>query len=138
MKVVFLPLILLVSVSMVVFGIQNPQTVNVYFLGIASGEVSLSLVIIISALAGATLVGLFSGWDRIRNALDKRQTHKQLTLAKKQHQEALQQISTQSEEITKLHERLLELEEQHTTSAEKATKGAVPSTKVSPADKRTQ
>ena len=68
---------------MIIFGIQNPQTVNVYFLGIASGEVSLSLVIIISALAGATLVGLFSGWDRIRNVLNKRQLHKQLTVAKK-------------------------------------------------------
>ena len=66
MGILVLILMIVLSIVMVLFGVQNPQPVNVRFFGIESGNISLSLVIVVSALLGAALIGLLSLWDGAR------------------------------------------------------------------------
>jgi uncharacterized integral membrane protein len=65
-------LILLVSIVMVLFGAQNTQTVKVQFLSYNSGDVSLSLVLVLAAMGGATLTGLVSVWNAIQGGMRER------------------------------------------------------------------
>lgn len=78
MGVLVLIMMIVVSIIMVIFGIQNPQPVNVRFLTVESGRTSLSLVILISALLGAALIGLLSLWDSARHGLRGMRTNKRL------------------------------------------------------------
>jgi uncharacterized integral membrane protein len=57
---------LILALVLVIFGAQNTQSVNVRFLGAETGMISLALVIVVSAIFGALLAGLFSVWFRIR------------------------------------------------------------------------
>jgi uncharacterized integral membrane protein len=66
MRTVVLILMVVVAILLVIFGAQNTQLVNIQFLMINSGSVSLSLVIVISAVIGAVLVSLITLWGSIR------------------------------------------------------------------------
>ncbi|GAB4208774.1 MAG: hypothetical protein OHK0022_38830 [Roseiflexaceae bacterium] len=66
MRTAILILGLLVGVLLVIFGVQNTQPVFISFLGLTSGGMSLSLVIMISAVIGALLASLVSLSDRVR------------------------------------------------------------------------
>ena len=72
MRYLVVVLILLVSIIMVVFGAQNTQTVKVQFLTYNSGDVSLSLVLVLAAMGGATLTGLVSLWNGIQSSMRER------------------------------------------------------------------
>ncbi len=67
MRTAILILGLLIAVLLVIFGVQNTQPVFISFLGLTSGGMSLSLVIMVSAVIGAVLASLVSVWDRVRN-----------------------------------------------------------------------
>ncbi len=56
MRVFMFILMTVLSVMLVLFGVQNPQPVEVRFLTFTSGPISLSLVMIPAVIAGATLV----------------------------------------------------------------------------------
>jgi uncharacterized membrane protein YcjF (UPF0283 family) len=62
---------------LVIFGIQNTQLVNVHFLMIDTGYVSLSLVIVISAVIGAVLASLLTVWGSIRRGFWRRRADQQ-------------------------------------------------------------
>jgi uncharacterized integral membrane protein len=72
MRVFMFILMTVLSVMLVLFGVQNPQPVEVRFLTFTSGPISLSLVMILAVIAGATLVGLFTGYSGIRHSLRER------------------------------------------------------------------
>ncbi|ABU58422.1 MAG: DUF1049 domain-containing protein [Roseiflexus castenholzii] len=76
MRVVMFILMTVLSVMLVLFGVQNPQPVEVRFLMFTSGPISLSLVMILAVIAGATLVGLFTGYSGIRHSLRERRLSK--------------------------------------------------------------
>jgi uncharacterized integral membrane protein len=64
---IFIPIImLLLALLLVIFGAQNTQSVIVRFLGVETGVISLALVMVVSAIFGAVLTGLFGLWIRIR------------------------------------------------------------------------
>ncbi len=76
MRVFMFIVMTVLSVMLVLFGVQNPQPVEVRFLMFTSGPISLSLVIILAAVAGATLVALFTGYSGIRHSLRERRLNK--------------------------------------------------------------
>jgi uncharacterized integral membrane protein len=78
MRLLVLLLILVVSVVMVIFGAQNTRPVTVQFLSYTSGEVSLSLVIVIAALLGAMLSVLLGLMSTIPRTLRERSTRRKL------------------------------------------------------------
>ena len=63
---------LAVAVLLVIFGVQNTQPVYISFLGLTSGGISLSLVIVISAVVGALLATMVSLWDRMQRGWVRR------------------------------------------------------------------
>jgi uncharacterized integral membrane protein len=65
-------LVMLLAILLVIFGAQNTQLVNIRFLMIETPFVSLSLVIMVSAIAGALLVGLVGLWGNVRRGLRNR------------------------------------------------------------------
>jgi uncharacterized integral membrane protein len=77
MRTVVLIFMLLVAILLVIFGAQNTQLVNVHFLMIDTGYVSLSLVIVISAVIGAVLASLLSVWGSIRRGFRGRRAGQQ-------------------------------------------------------------
>jgi uncharacterized integral membrane protein len=77
MPIVILILMLIVAMLLVVFGAQNTQLVNIHFLMIDTGYVSLSLVIVISAVIGAVLASLLTVWGSIRSGFRGRRANKQ-------------------------------------------------------------
>lgn len=92
MGVIVLILMIVLSIIMVLFGVQNPQPVNVRFFSIESGNISLSLVIVVSALLGAALIGLLSLWDSARRGLRSMRTNKRLA--------SLEQRNTELERLS--------------------------------------
>ncbi len=78
MRILVLVLFLVVSVFMVMFGVQNPQAVTVQFMGFSSGSVSLSLVIIVAVLSGALLCALLWMWSSISRSIRERGVRKTL------------------------------------------------------------
>ena len=62
---------------LVTFGAQNTQLVSVHFLMIDTGYVSLSLVIVISAVIGAVLASLIGVWGSIRRGFRGRRAGQQ-------------------------------------------------------------
>lgn len=110
MGVLVLILMIVLSIIMVIFGIQNPQPVNVRFLTIESGGTSLSLVILISALLGAALIGLLSLWDGARRGLRGMRTNKRLTSLEQRNSELEQSKVSLEQENAALKERNDQLE----------------------------
>ncbi|XHX76318.1 MAG: lipopolysaccharide assembly LapA domain-containing protein [Stenomitos frigidus ULC029] len=110
MGVLVLILMIVVSIIMVLFGVQNPQPVNVRFFSLESGSISLSLVIVVSALLGASLIGLLSLWDSARRGLRSMRTNKHL-LGLEQRNSELEQLKVSLEqENAALKERNYQLE----------------------------
>lgn len=72
MRTFLVILVMLVAILLVVFGAQNTQLVNIRFFAIVTPPVSLSLVIMVSAVAGALLVALVGVWGSIRRGLRSR------------------------------------------------------------------
>lgn len=110
MGVIVLILMIVLSIIMVIFGVQNPQPVNVRFFTIESGNVSLSLVIVVSALLGAALIGLLSLWDSARRGLRKMRTNKRLTGLEQQNAELERLRASLEQENAALKERNAQLE----------------------------
>jgi uncharacterized integral membrane protein len=77
MRTVVLIFMLLVAILLVIFGAQNTQLVSVRFLMIDTGYVSLSLVIVISAVIGAVLASLITVWGSIRRGFRGRRADQQ-------------------------------------------------------------
>jgi uncharacterized integral membrane protein len=71
-------LLLLVSAVMVVFGAQNTQNVEISFLAYRSGNVPLSLVIVLATLGGALIVALISLLNSLRRSYRERAVRKKL------------------------------------------------------------
>lgn len=94
MRVLVFVLMTILSVMLVLFGVQNPQPVEVRFLTYTSGPVSLSLVMILAVIAGALLVGLFMGYSGLRSSLRTRRLSKQ-QVALEQRVAALQEENAQ-------------------------------------------
>ena len=75
---IFIPIVMLIlALLLVIFGAQNTQAVSVKFLGVETGMISLALVIVISAIFGALLTGLFGLWIRIRYGIRSWRANKQ-------------------------------------------------------------
>jgi uncharacterized integral membrane protein len=77
MRMVVLIFMLLVAILLVIFGAQNTQLVSVHFLMIATGSVSLAVVIVISAVIGAVLASLIGVWGNIRRGFRGRRANQQ-------------------------------------------------------------
>ncbi|MBW4693454.1 MAG: DUF1049 domain-containing protein [Lyngbya sp. HA4199-MV5] len=97
MGILVLILMIVLSIIMVLFGVQNPQPVNVRFFTLESGNISLSLVIVVSALIGAALIGLLSLWNSARRGLRTMRTNKQLTSLEQRNGE-LERLNTSLEQ----------------------------------------
>jgi uncharacterized integral membrane protein len=78
MRYLVVILILVVSIVMVIFGAQNTQTVKVQFFTYNSGDVSLSLLIVLAALGGATLTALVSIFNGIQSSMRERSLRRKL------------------------------------------------------------
>jgi uncharacterized integral membrane protein len=68
---------LVVALLLVTFGVQNTQLVTVRFLSFEARDLSASIVIILSAIGGALLAGLFGAWNSIQHSLRGRRSSKQ-------------------------------------------------------------
>ena len=73
---VLIPL-LIVAVLLVLFGVQNTQVVTIRFLSYSLENLSVSLVIVISALCGALLVALLNLWSGVQRSLRQRRDNKE-------------------------------------------------------------
>ena len=110
MGIIVLILMIVLSIIMVLFGVQNPQPVNVRFFTIESGNISLSLVIVVSALLGAALIGLLSLWDGARRGIRGMRTNKRLTNLEQQNTELERLKASLEQENAALKERNDQLE----------------------------
>jgi uncharacterized integral membrane protein len=72
MNYVITILLFMVSIVMVIFGAQNTQNVELNFLAYRSGNVPLSLVIVLATLGGALIVGLVSMLNSLRRSYRER------------------------------------------------------------------
>jgi len=71
--------ILVVSLLLVTFGVQNTQLVTVRFLSFEARDLSASIVIVLSAIGGALLAGMLGVWNSIQHGLRGRRASKQRT-----------------------------------------------------------
>lgn len=105
-------LMLALATAMVIFGVQNTEPVNVRFLGIESGVISLSLVMVLSAVAGAALIGLINLYDRIRLGMRSRRVGKHLKSLEQERAELASRIAALEQENADLKLRSTELTRQ--------------------------
>lgn len=102
---IFIPVVmLLLALLLVIFGAQNTQPVNVRFLGIETGTISLALVIVLSAIVGAVLSGLFGAWFQIRYGIRNWRAKKQRTSLETRNSELEQRVSALESENASLRE----------------------------------
>jgi lipopolysaccharide assembly protein A len=100
---IFIPIVMLIlALLLVIFGAQNTQAVNVRFLGIETGMISLALVIVISAIFGAVLTGLFGLWIRIRYGIRSWRANKQRAGLEARNRELEQRVATLESEKASL------------------------------------
>ncbi len=92
MRVLVLVLILVISVFMVLFGVQNTQAVSVQFMGYNSGAVSLSLVIIVAILSGVLLCALLWMWSSISRSIRERNARKKLEQRNRELEDRVMQL----------------------------------------------
>ena len=107
-RTVLLVLIALLSLIMVIFGVQNTQAVTVRFLFFESGQIPHALVMVLSAIAGAALVGLFWLWDQVRFGVRRWRMGRQLAGVEKRAAELERQLATVTEEKAALTARATE------------------------------
>ena len=98
MRTGILILIIVLACIMVLFGAQNTQPVTVRFLVFESAQISLSLVMIFSALAGAVLAGLFGLWDQVRHGFQRRRMGRQVTTLEKRAADLESQLAAAKQE----------------------------------------
>ncbi|NCC31120.1 MAG: LapA family protein [Chloroflexia bacterium] len=68
------------SVALVIFGVQNTEPVQIKFLNFSTDNISVSLVMIGSVIMGAVLVWLMGLWREARLTLRHRRDAKELAL----------------------------------------------------------
>jgi lipopolysaccharide assembly protein A len=91
---IFIPIImLLLALLLVIFGAQNTQSVIVRFLGVETGVISLALVMVVSAIFGAVLTGLFGLWIRIRYGFRSWRANKQRASLEARNRELEQRVA---------------------------------------------
>lgn len=98
MRTVLLALMALLALIMVIFGVQNTQAVTVRFLLLESGPIPVALVMVLSALAGAALVGLFGLWDQVRHGVREWRMGRQLAGVEKRAAELERQLAAALQE----------------------------------------
>ncbi len=59
----------LLAVALVIFGVQNPQTVKIQFLTFSTESISLSLLVIGAVIMGAALMWLFGLWGAAQRSI---------------------------------------------------------------------
>lgn len=102
---IFIPIVmLLLALLLVIFGAQNTQAVNIHFLNMESGWVSLALVVVIAAIFGAVLTGLFGLWIRIRYGIQNWRANKQRNTLESRNTDLEQRITALEQENAKLRE----------------------------------
>jgi|GEM_PF-1350968 uncharacterized integral membrane protein len=119
-----LPIIMLfLALVLVIFGVQNTQTVNVRFLNFETGRISVALVMVVSALFGAALTGLFSLWFRIRYGIQSWRTRRQQLAEQQRKLELEKRVSTleQENQILRTTGRLGEATANSTTAEKPST-----------------
>jgi uncharacterized integral membrane protein len=102
MRALLVVLLLIVAVFLVIFGAQNTAPVNVRFLNFNTGFVSLSLLIIVSAVVGAVLTALIGLLSGIRRSLSARATNKRLHELEKENADLNRRVITLQSENTAL------------------------------------
>jgi uncharacterized integral membrane protein len=102
MRTLVVILVMLLAILRVIFGAQNTQLVNIRFLMIETPFVSLSLVIMVSAIAGALLVALVGLWGNVRRGLRNRREGQNQTRLETRNTELERRISTLEQENASL------------------------------------
>ncbi len=102
MRVVVLVLMFALALVFVIFGVQNTAPVNVNFIGLQSGYLSLSLVVTIAAIVGAALMGLLWLLDNIRRGFARYQKGREDSAIVKRNTELEKQVTALQQEIAGL------------------------------------
>jgi uncharacterized integral membrane protein len=110
-------LIFAVSIVMVIFGAQNTQTVALNFLTYKSGEVSLSLVIVLATVGGVILTGLITVASGLRRSMRERNARKRM---EREIRDLSQKVSLLERDNTKMRE-ALQLQARASTTAQSVT-----------------
>lgn len=96
-------LLFVVSIVMVIFGAQNTQTVALNFLTYKSGEVSLSLVIVLATVGGVILTGLITVLSGLRRSMRERNARRRM---EREIKELTHRVHVLDRENTKMREAL--------------------------------
>ena len=75
---VLLVVVILLALVLALFGVQNPQRVNIRFVGFQTGLVPLYVVILLSTLAGVLLSTILGLRSRVSTSLRIRKQDKQI------------------------------------------------------------
>lgn len=102
MRTLVVILVMLLAILLVIFGAQNTQLVNIRFLMIETPFVSLSLVIMVSAIAGALLVALVGLWGNVRRGLRNRREGQNQSRLETRNAELESRITTLEQENSTL------------------------------------
>lgn len=105
MRLLVVVLIAILALVMVAFGVQNTQGVTVRFLTVESGLIPLAFVMVLSAIAGALLVGLIALWDQIRHGFRSWRMRRRLSTIEKRTAELEDQVIRLTREKAELAER---------------------------------
>ncbi len=81
---VLLVIVIVLALLLALFGVQNPQTVNIRFLSFTSGYVPVYVVILISTLAGIVLSTILGLRSRVGATLKTRKLERQVADLEKQ------------------------------------------------------
>lgn len=81
---VLLVIVIALALVLALFGVQNPQPVNIRFLGYQTGAVPLYVVILLSTLAGVLLSTSLGLRGRISSGMRMRKQDKQIAELEKQ------------------------------------------------------
>lgn len=95
----------LLSLLLVLFGVQNTEPVSIQLLGFATEQLSLSLVVIGAAIVGATIVWLISLWGWARQSLRNRRDQKERSVLQARTRELEQRVATLEAENVALRAR---------------------------------
>ncbi len=88
---ILLVIVILLALVLALFGVQNPQPVNIRFMNIESGRVPLYVVILVSTLAGVLLASILGLRSRISNQMRMRKQNKHIADLEKQIKELREQ-----------------------------------------------
>jgi uncharacterized integral membrane protein len=80
MRYIVIIVALALSVLLVIFSVQNTQPVEVQFFTQRTGQVPLSIVVVLTAIAGASLTGLLALSASIQRAFQKRKANRERQL----------------------------------------------------------